>query len=136
MVNTMTATRDFASTADWEHGLGVQVKRARLARDLGQEELAHRANVSLGAVKGLEHGNGSTLKTFVRVVRALGKQDWLAGLEPEPEIGPFDLLQLRVGRKAPQRASGKRASAQRVAGQRETGQRRSPPTAPTNSGPS
>jgi len=132
----MTATGDFASTTDWEHELGVQVKRARLALNLGQEELAHRANLSLGAVKGLEHGNGSTVKTFVRVVRALGKQDWLGGLEPEPEIGPFDLLQLREGRKVPQRASGKRAAPQRASGLRESGLRRSPPTAPTNAGPS
>lgn len=106
----MATTGDFSSTADWEQELGAQVRRARLALDLTQEELARRANVSLGAVKGLERGDGSTLKTFVRAARALGKQDWLAKLEPEPELGPFDLLQLREGRKAPQRASGQRAS--------------------------
>ncbi|NYI39967.1 helix-turn-helix domain-containing protein [Demequina lutea] len=112
----MAMQEDFASTTDWEQELGAQVKRARLARDLGQADLARNANVSLGAVKGLEHGNGSTLKTFVRVARALGKQDWLASLEPEPEIGPFDLLQLREGRKQPQRASGRRASGRRASG--------------------
>jgi transcriptional regulator with XRE-family HTH domain len=117
----MATPDDFASTTDWEREVGVQVKRARLTLDLGQADLARNANVSLGAVKGLEHGKGSTLKTFVRVARALGKQDWLAGLEPEPELGPFDLLQLREGRKAPQRASGQRASGQRASGQRNSG---------------
>jgi transcriptional regulator with XRE-family HTH domain len=112
----MATPEDFASTTDWEHELAAQVRRARLGLNLGQADLAHNANVSLGAVKGLEHGTGSTLKTFVRVVRALGKHDWLAALEPEPEIGPFDLLQLREGRKAPQRASGPRASGRRSSG--------------------
>lgn len=121
IVRTMDATGDFSSTTDWEHELGAQVRRARLALDLTQEELARRANVSLGAVKGLERGDGSTLKTFVRVARALGKQDWLAKLEPEPELGPFDLLQLREGRKAPQRASGQRASGRRASGRRNSG---------------
>lgn len=92
------------------------MRRARLRLDLAQEELARTANVSLSAVRKLERGDGSTLKTFLRVVRALGKQDWLAGLEPEPELGPFDLLQLREGRKAPQRASGQRASRPRNSG--------------------
>jgi len=114
----MTATGGFTSTTDWEHELGAQVRRARLGLNLGQADLAHNANVSLGAVKGLEHGSGSTLKTFVRVVRALGKNDWLAALEPEPEIGPFDLLQLREGRKQPQRASRGRAATRPAAGRR------------------
>lgn len=112
----MAIQGDFASTEDWERELGVQVRRARLTLDLGQADLAHNANVSIGAVKGLEQGKGSTLKTLVRVVRALGKQDWLAALELEPEIGPFDLLQLREGRKEPQRASGQRVTGERASG--------------------
>jgi len=114
----MAIGSDFASTEDWELELGAQVRRARLALDLSQEDLARNANISLGAVKGLERGSGSTLKSLVRVARALGKQHWLGELEPEPGIGPFDLLQLREGRKAPLRASGQRASGQRAPGQR------------------
>lgn len=110
IVRNVTVDGDFATTDDWERDLGSQVRRARLALDLSQEELARQANVSLGAVKAIERGDGSTLKTLVRIVRALGRQSWLEELAPEPQIGPFDLLQLREGRKAPRRASGGRRS--------------------------
>ena len=103
----MTIEGDFASTDDWERELGAQIRRARLDLDVSQEEIARRANVSLGAVRKIERGDGSTLKTLVRVVRALGRQDWLGSLAPEPELGPFDLLRLREGRHQPKRASGR-----------------------------
>lgn len=105
----MTIGSGFVSTADWERDLGSQVRRARLEADITQEELARQANVSLGAVKKMERGDGSTLKTLVRVVRALGREQWLTQLAPEPELGPFDLLRLREGKREPKRASGGRS---------------------------
>ncbi len=105
----MTIEGGFATTEDWESDIGSQIRRARLDLDISQEELARRANVSLGAVKTIERGDGSTLKTLIRIVRALGRQDWLAELAPEPEIGPFDLLKLREGRQSPKRASGRQS---------------------------
>lgn len=87
---------------DAERRIGTQVRRARLNADIDQRLLAARANISLGALKRLEAGKGSTLLTLVSVLRALDKDDWLDTLEPEPEPGPFDLM---YGRPEPQRAS-------------------------------
>ena len=105
----MTVIGAFATTEDWEADLGTQVRRARLDANISQEDLATKANISVGALKKLESGAGSTLKTLIRVVRALGREDWLSQLAPERELGPFDLLQLREGKRPPQRARKERS---------------------------
>ena len=62
-----------------------------------QEDLARRAGVSLGALKNLESGAGANLTSLVKVVRALGGEDWLAALLPpaEPAVSPIRMLRER-----------------------------------------
>lgn len=60
------------TTQDWETDLGQRIRLARKRARLSQQALADRANVSRTAVKSLEAGKGSTLRTFINVVRALG----------------------------------------------------------------
>ena len=68
----------------------------RLRNRLTQIELAERANVSGSAIKNLEGGKGSSLTTVVRVVRALGRTDWLESLlPPEPAVSPMEILRQR-----------------------------------------
>jgi transcriptional regulator with XRE-family HTH domain len=86
---------------DLERQLGQRVRALRLSARLTQQELADQANVSIGALKHLESGAGSTTTTLVKVLRALGQQDWIATLGPGPEpFNPLDLLAERR-RKAP-----------------------------------
>ena len=84
-----------ASTAEIEAHVGEQVRALRIAAGLDQAELARRAGLSLGAVKNLEQGNGSSLRTVVRVVRALGRDDWITSLSPRVGISPIDVLRAR-----------------------------------------
>ena len=44
---------------------------------------------------------GSTLKTIVRVARALDREAWLLGLAPRPTVSPIDVL--RSSRTSPRR---------------------------------
>ena len=62
-----------------------------------QEDLANRAGVSLGALKNIESGAGANLTSLVKVVRALGREDWLAALLPpaEPAVSPVRMLRER-----------------------------------------
>jgi hypothetical protein len=62
-----------------------------------QEDLANRAGVSLGALKNIESGAGANLTSLVKVVRALGLEDWLAALLPpaEPAVSPIRMLRER-----------------------------------------
>lgn len=93
------------TTEEWEGHLGGQVRRARIDASLGQDELADRAGVSVGAVRGLERGAGSSLKTLIRVARTLGRDDWLESFAPAPGVAPLDLLRgLRTPRQKVYRA--------------------------------
>src|ERR1022692_1957639 len=79
-------TVQFRSTTELEAHVGQQVRAARLAADIDQVSLAARANVAVGSLKNLEAGRGSTLRTLVRIVRALDLEDWLDSLyEVSPE---------------------------------------------------
>jgi transcriptional regulator with XRE-family HTH domain len=83
------------STEEWESSVGAQVRSLRIRAHLDQAELADRAGVSIGAVKGLEQGKGSTLRTLVRVATALDRADWITALDPQPSISPLDVLRSR-----------------------------------------
>lgn len=84
------------TTEEWEKRLGADARRSRIQLRLTQAELAHRANVSLSSIQNLERGGGSSLSTLIRVVRALGRTDWLESLAPEePKVSPVQLLRER-----------------------------------------
>ncbi|MDR1189135.1 MAG: helix-turn-helix transcriptional regulator [Bifidobacteriaceae bacterium] len=96
---------DFATTAEIAQDLGRQIRSLRLERNLDQAGLAEQANISVGAVKALEAGTGSSLATLIRVARALGRREWLRELRPIPEVGPMAMLRAQQGQRPRQRAS-------------------------------
>jgi transcriptional regulator with XRE-family HTH domain len=87
---------DASSVAEWEFRLGEQFRSLRVANRLEQRELAERAGVSLGAVRNLETGKGSTTKTIIRVARALDRTDWLVALAPPIAVSPLALLRAKT----------------------------------------
>jgi len=90
------------TTDEWQRTLGGWVRDARLARELDQQTLAESADISVKAVRGLETGDGSSLSTVIKVVRALGREDWLEQLdEGAGEPSPLELL--RESRRRPMR---------------------------------
>lgn len=76
------------TTDELLHLLGRGIKTTRLLQNLGQSELATRSGVSRSAVQNLEAGRG-TLETLVRVLRTLGRDDWLLALGATPTINPL-----------------------------------------------
>lgn len=72
--------------------LGHRVRQLRLSRNLDQRTVAEKAGVSLRALSNLENGQGSTLETLLRTLRAL---DYVKGIEmlaPQPTVSPLALL--------------------------------------------
>jgi transcriptional regulator with XRE-family HTH domain len=105
----MEVDRSYRTVDDWEATLGEQVRRVRIARNLDQARMAKLADVSVGAVSNLERGKGSSLRTLISILRALGRTDWLESLAPSVGVSPMQLL--RTKQKVPQprvRASRKR----------------------------
>lgn len=88
-----------------EAEFGAQVRRARLLQDITQQELATAASISPATLAKLEKGSGSTLRTLIKVLSALGRDDWLGTLEPLPEVSPILLARQAQGASQPRRAS-------------------------------
>lgn len=80
------------STSDYELEIGEQIRRLRIANSMDQVQLAQAANVSIGSVKNLENGKGSSLKTLVMIARALNMESWLESLSPEITVSPMQML--------------------------------------------
>lgn len=102
---TFQALSTSKNTAEWLAILGDQLRDLRLAQNLGQVELATRAGVARSAVQNLEAGRGNTT-TLVRVVRALGREDWLTSLNAQPTINPLHMVQQKKRQRASRRPHG------------------------------
>ena len=90
------------SPAELEQQLGKSLKDLRLQINLSRQALCDQAGVSLNALRHLETGQGATVKTLVRIVRSLSRQDWLAAIAPKVSINPLHLVRNEPSR---QRAS-------------------------------
>jgi transcriptional regulator with XRE-family HTH domain len=93
------------STDDLEAELGRQLRSLRLRQDLDQRTLAGRAGVALNVVKNLEGGRGSTISSLIRVLRALGRADWIHSLSPTVSISPMQMLKAKPARRRASRKS-------------------------------
>jgi transcriptional regulator with XRE-family HTH domain len=91
-----------------EELLGRRVRQARIHEQLTQAEVATRANVSLGALRHLESGSGATVSTLVKVLRALGQEEWLTTLGSEPDPTVFNPLNLLAATETEQGARARR----------------------------
>ena len=98
-------------TKDLEVELGLEIRRMRLRQDRTQRQLADEANISLSALKKLETGRGSGVRTLILVARALGRTDWLKSFAPpEPSISP---MKLWIDQNEAETGKRKRASRKR-----------------------
>lgn len=74
--------------------LGSQLERLRLSKNINQATLAAEAGVSRRTITNLENGAGTSLDTFIRVLRALGVVERLATLIPDPVTRPIERIKL------------------------------------------
>ncbi|HBA54682.1 helix-turn-helix domain-containing protein [Syntrophorhabdus aromaticivorans] len=97
----------YHTTEEWEQKIGEQLRRMRLLLGIDQRDLAKRAGIALNAVKNLEGGKGASLKSFIRVLRVVGRIEWLNSLSPEITISPLQIIESRT-KSARQRAPRKK----------------------------
>jgi transcriptional regulator with XRE-family HTH domain len=93
------------TTDEWSAELGAQLRHMRLRKQIEQKQLSEMAGVALNAVKNLESGKGATVSSLIKVLRVLGRADWLQSLAPPVSISPLQLLKAkqprqRVGRRS------------------------------------
>ncbi|MFK0380221.1 helix-turn-helix transcriptional regulator [Pandoraea sp. NPDC090278] len=99
---------------EMESDLGDKLKRLRLNKNLDQQSLAARAGVSVRALRSLESGEGSTIKTLLSVIRALGRESWLQTVAPVPTINPATFTTRAATRLRASSPATKLNAAQRI----------------------
>ena len=84
--------------------IGEQIRQLRLRSNITQAELARRANVDRTTVGRIEAGEGGSISSLVRIVRALDGAEWLASLAaPVPSVSPMQQLRQRQRTELEQR---------------------------------
>lgn len=83
-----------ASPEAIEASLGRRLERLRLSKNINQSALAEAAGVSRRTITRLENGEGTSLDTFIRVIRALGVVERLDALLPDPVTRPVERVKL------------------------------------------
>lgn len=97
------------TTDEWEAELGRHLRDLRLRRNIDQRQLAEQAAVALNGVKNLEGGKGATVTSLIKVLRALGREDWLSTLAPQVSISPLQMLKAKPVRQRASKAKTKGA---------------------------
>ncbi|MGA2151140.1 MAG: helix-turn-helix transcriptional regulator [Geobacteraceae bacterium] len=97
---------DSRTSKECEAELGQQLRELRLRQNIDQRRLAEQAGVALNVVKNLESGKGATLTSLVKVLRALGRTDWLNTLAPAVSISPLQMLKVKPVRQRASRGKG------------------------------
>jgi transcriptional regulator with XRE-family HTH domain len=90
----------FNTPEELQAALGERLKRLRLNRNLDQRSTAEKAGISERALRNLESGQGSTVETLLRTLKALDYLQGINMLAPEASVNPLDLLRQS---KTPQR---------------------------------
>ncbi len=88
-----------------EKMLGQHLLEIRLARNINQSDLAEEAGISRRTMTRLENGEGVSLDTLIRVMRALGLADRFNVLLPDPAIRPIDRVRQGKERQRARRTS-------------------------------
>ena len=95
------------SLQDLEFTLGENLKALRLQKNIDRQTLCNQAGVSLTALRHLEGGEGATIKTLIRVIRALDRESWLTSIAPQVSINPLHMVrEKRVRQRASRRTYG------------------------------
>lgn len=74
-----------------EQSVGEKIRALRLQRNLDQASVAERSGISVRALRNLEQGQGSTLRTLLAVMRTLGRESWFDAMAPIATINPLHL---------------------------------------------
>lgn len=93
---------------EWQIELGQQVRDLRLRQNVDQLQLAAHAGVALNVVKRIEHGTEVKVGSLIKVLRALGRAEWLSTLAPAVSISPLQMLKEKPVRQRAFRSRGTR----------------------------
>lgn len=97
-----------------EASLCGQLEAERLRRNITQTELVRQAGVSVRTIRRMEKGEGVSLATFIRTMKALNLEDRLETLFPDQSISQSNVSAKRCKFASGQAALGNQASRQAI----------------------
>jgi transcriptional regulator with XRE-family HTH domain len=72
--------------------LGQRLRSYRKAQAFSLDDLARRTGLSVLTIHKAEHGGNFTVRTLLRVLRALDRLEQLDAFLPAPPTSPLDLI--------------------------------------------
>ncbi len=88
-----------ATSDQVEAALCKRLENIRLSRNITQAQLAEEAGVSPRTIGRLEKGQGVSVDTFIRIMIALGIQQSLEALLPDPTVRPIERVGISAGER-------------------------------------
>ena len=88
-----------ATSDQIEAALCKRLESIRLFRNITQAQLAEEAGVSPRTIGRLEKGQGVSVDTFIRIMMALGIQQNLEALLPDPTVRPIERVGIGAGER-------------------------------------
>jgi len=88
-----------ATSGQIEAALCKRLETIRLSRNITQAQLAAEAGVSPRTIGRLEKGQGVSMDTFIRIMMALGIQQSLEALLPDPTVRPIERVGIVAGER-------------------------------------
>lgn len=79
--------------------LGEFIQKTRLKQNKTQQEIAEIAGINRSTLVQIEKGNGSTLLSFIQILRALEKLDVLNEFEMKMELSPLKLAEMEMNQR-------------------------------------
>jgi transcriptional regulator with XRE-family HTH domain len=86
--------------------IGEKLRAYRLELNKSQEDAAAMAGVSLGVLRRMENGEGTNLRAFIKVVKALRLEEWFDTLAPIPAVNPYLMIEDRPRQRARRKKAG------------------------------
>ena len=88
-----------ATSEQIEAALCKRLENLRLSRNITQVQLAEEAGISPRTIGRFEKGQGVSFNTFIRVLTALGIQQNLETLLPDPTVRPIERIGISGGER-------------------------------------
>ncbi len=88
-----------ATSKQIETALCKRLENIRLLRNMTQIQMANKAGVSPRTIGRMEKGQGVSMDTFIRVLTALGIQQNLESLLPDPRVRPMERIRIGSGER-------------------------------------
>jgi len=99
-----------ASISEIEAEIGRRLEAIRLGENISQSQLADEAGISRRTITRLENGEGISVDTLIRIMRALDLTNRLEIMLPDPSIRPIDRIRLKGKQRQRARPSAGRTS--------------------------